>query len=353
MAKNDSTLRTILVVAAAAAVLALIITRIDPPSLPGSNAASVNAPKAALASSPWAASAPGRVEPKGGEVRLVPQATGTIEHVLAKVNDRVEAGDPLVKLDSADVIVRLVAAEAEENIRVDERNSEPSNNALVKARQAADDALFAAERSVYAAKRALDSLFIQAPRPENFNEELGKRREAITAARSALIEARKNARAAQNASKIPNYSRLEASLSTARSDLLLLEIALDRLTLRAPKNGTILQSHARVGELSAPSTQHVLMVIGDTSALRVLAEFEERDISKIRVGQEAVVRSDAFPGKDFSGKIAEIGNSLGLSRIGARGPRRPTDVDVLEVKIDIENAAGLLSGMRVDVFLKP
>ena len=65
------------------------------------------------------------------------------------------------------------------------------------------------------------------------------------------------------------------------------------------------------------------------------------------------MRSDAFPGKDFEGKIATLGQALGPSRIGQRGPRKPTDVDVLEVIIDLVGQPPLLPGMRVDVFLKP
>jgi HlyD family secretion protein len=93
-------------------------------------------------------------------------------------------------------------------------------------------------------------------------------------------------------------------------------------------------------------------VVGDVSSLRVRAEFEERDIGKVHVGQAAVVRSDAFPGKDFEGKVSSSARALGPSRLGQRGPRRATDVDVLEVIIDLNGQPPLLPGMRVDVFLK-
>ena len=93
----------------------------------------------------------------------------------------------------------------------------------------------------------------------------------------------------------------------------------------------MLQVNAKVGETAAPSPENVLVVIGDLSSLRVRAEFEERDVGKVRVGQAAVVRSDAFPGKDFEGKVASLAQALGPSRLGQRGPRKPTDVDVLEV----------------------
>jgi HlyD family secretion protein len=85
----------------------------------------------------------------------------------------------------------------------------------------------------------------------------------------------------------------------------------------------------------------------------VRAEIEERDIGKLRVGQRAIMRSDAFPNKDFEGTVTSLAQALGPSRIGQRGPRKPTDLDVLEVVIDLTGQTPLLPGMRVDVFLKP
>jgi HlyD family secretion protein len=94
-------------------------------------------------------------------------------------------------------------------------------------------------------------------------------------------------------------------------------------------------------------------VFGDVSSLRVLAEVEERDVSKIRPGQGVVVRSDAFPGREFEGRIERIGQALGAPRLSKRGPRRQSDVDVLEVLVDLGANSPLLPGMRVDVFFKP
>ena len=66
-----------------------------------------------------------------------------------------------------------------------------------------------------------------------------------------------------------------------------------------------------------------------------------------------MIRSDAFPGKDFEGTIAIAGAVAGAAALGQRGPRKPTDVDVLEVLIDLAGQPPLLPGMRVDVFFLP
>jgi HlyD family secretion protein len=38
--------------------------------------------------------------------------------------------------------------------------------------------------------------------------------------------------------------------------------------------------------------------------------------------------------------------------MGSRGARRATDVEVMEVMVDLEGNAPLLPGMRADVFFK-
>ena len=66
-----------------------------------------------------------------------------------------------------------------------------------------------------------------------------------------------------------------------------------------------------------------------------------------------VVRSDAFPGRDFEGKVGSIAAYVGPPRLGSRGPRKPTDIEVLEVSVDLDGRPPLMPGMRADVFFRP
>ena len=69
-------------------------------------------------------------------------------------------------------------------------------------------------------------------------------------------------------------------------------------------------------------------------------------------GQRVVVRADAFPGKDFEGLVTTVAQSLGTPRIASRGPRRPNDVEVVEVMVALDGNPPLFTGMRVDAFFK-
>jgi HlyD family secretion protein len=287
----------------------------------------------------------------GGETRVSGQMAGRITDVLVGVNDRVLAGDLLLKLADDELIARVLATRAEVAVRKRDRDNENVNKSA-QDRRTAEDNYANAERQLVAARSDLDRLLrdkrsgISAA-----GADLDKVRGAVRTSVDRLEQSRAALqKALANDASIP--TRLEAGLTGARAELTLAEAAYERARVRAPADGNVLQVNAKVGEIVAPSPENVLVVVGDTSSLRVRAEFEERDIGKVSVGQAAIVRSDAFPGKDFAGRVTSLAQALGPTRLGQRGPRRPTDVDVLEVIIDLNGLPPLLPGMRVDVFLK-
>jgi HlyD family secretion protein len=301
----------------------------------------------------WAASAPGRVESVGGEVRIGAQVPGRIAEVLVSLNDKVAAGDILARLDDEELIGRVNSAVAEAAVRKRERDNTEATGKPAQDRRTADDAVASAERQLVVVREEVDRL-LKAKRGGSGDEPaLEKARDAVNKAKEKLEQARASQRKALAADNLPAPSRPEAALVAARAELSVVDAALERTRVRAPSAGTVLQANVKAGETVAPSPENVLFVIGNLTSLQVRAEIEERDIGKVRVGQGAVIRSDAYPGKDFEGRVASLAQSLGPSKIGQRGPRRPTDVDVLEVLIDLAGQPPLLPGMRVDVFLRP
>lgn len=349
MPKADSSLNMLIV----AAVVALGIGYYVPQTFSQKSLdakAKAEAPKASAPRQTWAASAPGRVEPKGGEIRVTAQAPGRIADVLVGVNDKVNAGDLMVRIADEDLVARVRAAQAEVAVRKRDRDNE-SVAKSAQDRRSAEDAFANAERALAVARGDLDRALKARRSGTGADGDVDKAREAVNQASTRLDEASANLRKAL-ASDTSTQTRLEAGLAQARAELSLAESALERARIRAPSTGTVLQVNARVGETAAPSPEAPLVVVGDVSALQVRAEFEERDIGKISIGQSAVIRSDAFGGRDFEGKVTSLARALGPSKLGQRGPRRPTDVDVLEVIIDLDGKPPLLPGMRVDVFLK-
>ncbi|CAN0447936.1 unnamed protein product, partial [Phaeothamnion confervicola] len=253
------------------------------------------------------------------------QRPGKVVQVLARMNDNVKSGDLLVRLADDEVMARLSGAMAEASVRRRERDTEPAVK-LVADRRVAEDALSSAERNVFRTRMDLDRLQIAAGIATTQSDK------EIDAARAALIEAnekveaeRSNVRRVAALAGMPLPTRLEASLAAARAELSVIENAVERTRVRAPGNGTVLMVNTRAGETVSPSPEDVLLVFGDVSQMQIRAEIEERDVGKIRTGQAVVVRSDAFPGQEFAGRVQRTANALGSPRIVSKGPRRQND----------------------------
>lgn len=308
----------------------------------------------AAAAHQWAASATGRVEPKFGEVRMTSQVPGKIIEVLAATNDKVQAGDLLLRLDDQEIYAKMQAAAAEVGVRMREREEEkPTGPALD--RQKAGDEAAAAERKLFAAREAFDAALrarASADDAKSAQDKVSSTRKAVEDAKVALNDARAKLAAIEAKPDMPLSTRLESSLALARSDLSSAEIALERTRVRAPADGTVLNMLAKAGESAVPSPESSLLVFGDLSSLRLRAEVEERDAAKVRVGQKVVVKADAFPDREFTGTVTSISQSLGAPRIASRGPRRPNDVEVVEVMVALDGNPPLFTGMRVDAFFK-
>lgn len=352
MEKRSSSTVGVLLALAIAGLAAFGITRLGEGGLPFADAQTkttgATAPKAQ-----WAAAAAGRIEPRGGEIRLVPQLAGRIVEVAVKANDVVKAGDLLVRLEDDEAVARIGALEIEAAVRKRERDLDIAKGVALERRQT-EDAVAVAERAIPIARAELDQAMRLLRSGTGAAAAVDAARTALASARGKLELERQGLRRALAAQGLPLPNRLEAVLAAGRSEVLLAEIAHERTRLRAPADGTVLQVLARPGETAAPGAEGVLVVLGDMSVLRVRAEVEERDAPKIRLGQRVTVRADAYPGQDFEGTVTLLARALGAPKLAQRGPRRPTDVDVLEVMIDLAaSSPAPLPGMRVDVLFRP
>src|SRR5262249_37659875 len=124
----------------------------------------------------------------------------------------------------------------------------------------------------------------------------------LTSARSALARAqddlgKRQAQLRTGSNDAPLPTPLEAQVASARGDLAFARVNLEKLRIRAPIDGTLLQININPGALSTrPSIQPLLMV-ANLMTLNVRAELDERDIAGIKIGQPATIRAAAFPGQ--------------------------------------------------------
>lgn len=77
-----------------------------------------------------------------------------------------------------------------------------------------------------------------------------------------------------------------------------------QLVVRAEIDGVVTKRDIEPGELATPN--RVLAQLGDPTRVRVTATVDERDITRIRPGQVALMSSDAWAGRTIAATVSEV-----------------------------------------------
>ena len=123
--------------------------------------------------------------------------------------------------------------------------------------------------------------------------------------------------------------------------------------ITSPISGTVVKNDGAVNQMANASTP--VAVVADTSNLYIGVNVEETDIMKIRLGQMADVKIDAYPKRTFKGQVTEIDpttqtyftNTTSFSTSGTY-----TKVtQLIPIKVTIENKENLplVFGMNATV----
>jgi HlyD family secretion protein len=123
----------------------------------------------------------------------------------------------------------------------------------------------------------------------------------------------------------------QAEVDSARAAIQQAQANLELSTVRAPIAGQVLEVHTRTGEVV---NQEGIVELGRTNQMYAVVEVYETDISRVRLGQTAIVRGAAFPG-ELKGVVAEIGRQVSRQRVLSTNPLEDTDQKVIKVKVRI------------------
>lgn len=96
--------------------------------------------------------------------------------------------------------------------------------------------------------------------------------------------------------------KISADDTAARAELASLRTKLTKCTVAAPASGTV----TAVNAIKDAPASGLLFVIEDTGALKITVKIKEYDISSVKVGMPAIIKSDAISGKEFAGKLLKI-----------------------------------------------
>jgi cobalt-zinc-cadmium efflux system membrane fusion protein len=216
--------------------------------------------------------ATGTVQPIDSRVASVrPLARGRIVEVHAKVGDRVKAGQTLAVFDNieaGELIAQLQSARAELEQR--------------KAR------LAPARRQTERSRRLAD---IGAGAEKDFESSQAEQQEIEANIRSQ--------QAAINGLEV-RLHRLGIANASARSSFL--------TALKAPFAGVVTKAQVSTGDFIDESRE--VFAVANLTQVWVQAEVYEKDLGRIRVGQNASITVDTYPNERFAGRVAYISDVL-------------------------------------------
>ncbi len=283
--------------------------------------------------------------------------SGIVAERLVEVGDDVQAGDPLLRLDSADAQARLGEAQAavtaaDAQIAVAqaaqaaaERQVEVAQAAVAPARAQRD----AATAALRLTTGQPDAVVAQA-KAQQAQAEAG-----ITQAQAGVEQAR--AAAAQAEAQVTQV-RAQRSQAVAASESA--SLAVERLTLTAPFAGRVIGLGAEVGEAvgtgaagataagsgSAGGSRAVL-TLADLSGWRVTTtNLTELQVVGVRVGNRVQVEVDALPGRVFPGEVERVADA---SQVVRGDVTYVATVRLLTEGVAAADLAGLRPGMTAVV----
>jgi membrane fusion protein, multidrug efflux system len=109
-------------------------------------------------------------------------------------------------------------------------------------------------------------------------------------------------------SQIDTY---RAQVKQAEAAVANAEVTMKNTYIYAPCDGEVVRKDSNEGQTVAPGTSVVTITQGND--IWVDANFKETQLGAVKVGQEADVEVDAFPGRTFKGKVQSIRQATGAS----------------------------------------
>lgn len=121
----------------------------------------------------------------------------------------------------------------------------------------------------------------------------------------------------------------------------------------APITGQVLEIHTHAGEAIASEG---IVDLGKTDQMEVVAEVYQSDISKISVGQVAVITGEAFSG-EARGTVRQVGLQVIQQKVFSDQPGENLDRRVIEVRISVNPKdtpkVASLTNLQVQVAIQP
>ena len=249
----------------------------------------------------------------GGNVTAIePHVRGFVAEVLAADNERVHAGQLLVRLDPRDFQAALDHSAAVLAARTTEVEGLRARYTLQQSTIRQHEAELAAKaaRATFAAQDAerYHSLALTHAVSKQEAQQSGtldqEARSAVNSSAAALDASRQQLRVLD-----AQIASARAAEAEARSDLKTAQLDLGYTQIRSPIDGYVSNRAAQVGAYVEPGAYLISVV--PASGLWVEANFKEDQLARMKPGETASVTADVLPNHPFHGRVLSLARGTG------------------------------------------
>lgn len=311
------------------------------------------APPVEPARSPFSRSVAGSgiVEAETENISIGTHLPGVVADVAAKVGQRVSAGTILFRVDDRNL-------KAEERLRAANLASAEAQLAKLAAMPRPEE-LPPAEAKVREARANLDNWSDQYERAQKLyqqraigEEEVVKIRQSRQAAQEQWDRAKAELALLQAGAWDADKAVARASVVQMQAQLEMTRTELDRLAVRAPVSGEVLQVNVRPGEFVGATAGQPLVVLGNIDRLHVRVDIDENDIHRFSPEAAAEARLRGDPKKRFGLKFVRIEPFVIPKKSLTGGNTERVDTRVLQVIYALESESRVYVGQQLDVFFE-
>jgi membrane fusion protein (multidrug efflux system) len=286
------------------------------------------------------------------EARIVPvssKVSGTVSRVMVNDNQQVRQGDLLLEIDPRDYQIQIAKAEA--GVGVAENESGGEYLKAEAARAAQQTAKARNEQGRIDLERG-EKLFSRDVIPK---EQLDRLMTSRRITESQQKEAEENLKRALSEAGLGGKGGTKAKVLERKALLNDAQQQLSYTRIYAPRDGYITRKSIEPGvNIQAGQALMALVPLQDAW---ITANYKERQITDIKAGQQVDFRVDAYPGRNFSGRVDSIMAGTGAA-FSLLPPENATGnyvkvVQRIPVKIVIDNSSDPEHVLRVGMSVVP
>jgi HlyD family secretion protein len=260
--------------------------------------------------------------------------TERVVRIPVSEGQSVKRDDVLIVLDARDERAAL------------EQSRASVAQAEARLRQLREVALPAAEQSLVQAQATTLNARQQFERTKTLREKGFVVQSQLDDAQRALDIAESQLRAARlqvetNGPSGSDYAMALRALDQARANLVAAQVKLEQTTIKAPVDGVLIARQVEAGDVVQPGKE--LMVLAPDGETQVDVMIDERQLSRLALGQKALGSADAFPSERFAAELFYINPGIdplrGTVEVKLRVPNPPAYLrQDMTVSVDIEVA---------------